>query len=290
MKKSKGAAREMEREVFRLLSKSSGRRLLLIFAILCAAVPAGFLVRHFAFSSILLKDSALSKEIPEGSLLIVCKLGICLENLSQGDVVLFHLNAHAATVRKILALPGDSVKITAAGFVSVNHSQKKLWENESAIIADREFYIPKKGDTLEFGKLSDIEFDYALNALKKQKIPYFVKVIPKVGEQTLSEELSGKTKIGSRPVSLREVPGLPWQELQLIAHQIRMLIHSDVPVRMERTVYSAKDSTKIERIAIRDDMYYLVCERAELCADSREFGYVRASDLIGKNLFSFPAE
>lgn len=303
------------REIHRLLHRASPVRLVMVFLFLLLMLPLSLAIRYYAVESILVDDAALAPEIDEKTFGVFCKLPSCIETLKEGDFVLFRLSDRTLAIRKILALPGSRVRFFASGFVSINDSTPRSVANEGVFIADREFYVPAAGDTLVIDELSDVEFDYALNLLKQQGIFFSVEAKPYLGDEELPLEYAGNTRIGSRPTSIRELPGLPWQELFLIAHQIRRNLHTTQMVHFNRSIYDAEkivpvkkevwsvepdsqmldaldvgetDYTvrgSIEAIAVGDDMFYVITPNLNRAQDSREFGYIPRSKIIGKLVF-----
>lgn len=348
-----------KREIRRLLHRASPARLVMLFLLVFAMVPVSGVIRYYAVEPVLLKDAALVPEIAPGTWTLFCKLASCKNTIGRGDFVLLKMNDGSSVVRQVLAVSGDHVKFTAGGFVSVNGDVPLHFENEGVMIADREFTIPQRGDSLALDTLSDIEFDYALNLLKQQNIAFYTEVQPFAGEDPLPLAAAGNTRIGSRPTSVRELPGLPWQELFLIAHQIRRNMHTTQHVYFKRQAFysvksvkeqinwepeylreypdledlmaqdsSAMDSLvkedsipetvtkldtqlmanvdslevetidsaafampervnggRIEKIAVSEPLYYLITPQVDRAADSREFGYIPKSKIVGKLVF-----
>lgn len=276
--------KKTERKIKKLLRRSSPWRLIVSVLMLLTIFPITYVVRNYVFESILLKDSSLFSDAEKGEWLFFCKWKSCKENLKPNDFVLVELPNGKEIVRKLIALPGDSLKLSSAGFIQSSIA-KHHFKEETIIIDDRIITLPQKGDTLFFNKLNDIETDYTLNLLRQEKIPFFVKALPYSGKDSLPLALAGNTKIGARPVSTREVQGLPWQELHLIANQIQMQIHSTDPIEFKRQIFNAKDSTLIEYFIVPENMYYVLCLQGKYCADSRELGYISKSQIIGKLIY-----
>ena len=55
-----------------------------------------------------------------------------------------------------------------------------------------------------------------------------------------------------------------------------------MPIHIKRELYNANDSSKISFYVVPEDCYYLVCEKSNHCADSREIGYFTKNRLIGR--------
>lgn len=278
--------RSAKREVGRLLKRSSRARFTLLWLVVLLMVPCSWLLRTYVFEIVIVKDSGVSESMPQGSFAVFCKLELCKERLERGHLVLLKRPPNERMIRKLLALPGDTLEISSNGTAKVGDT---VWafEGDKYIIADRKLYLPREGDTLTLDSLSDIELDFALNILRSEHVKFFVEAVPVAGERSLPSELAGNTRIAQRPVSLREVPGLPWQDLFLISNQIKLLLHTTEPVEFKRTVMNAEDPTKIETFTAREGMYFLACEKLDRCADSREFGYLPGSSILGVHVLSF---
>ena len=275
----------LDKKIKRLLYKSSRIHLFILFSALILALPLAFFVRQFVLFPVWLEDIALAKDL-DRKFYFVCTLPFCKTDLKAGDFILFEYQG-TSSVRKIIAVPGDSLKVQDTHVLSVNKTNKIDLSNENILIADREWRIPEKADTLFLDSLSDIEFDYALNILKQNKKNFFVRARPFTTDKELPSELAGKTKIGSRPVSLKEIPGLPWSELYLIAHQIHLISHTNKEVFFKREAFNTKDSSKIDFIVIQENLYYVLCSKTENCRDSRELGYISEEQIVGKLLLGF---
>lgn len=226
-----------ERKIRKLLRRASPVRLAFVFFFVLAMVPVSIAIRYYALETIFVEDSALAPEVQENTLAFFCKWKTCTENFETGDYVLFHLHDGTPIVRKILATPGSNIHVTAGGFLSVNDSKPILIKNEGVFIANRDIYVPKKDDVLYLDSLSDVEFDYALNVLDLQGITHTVTARPYLGDEELPLAFAGNTRIGSRPTSIRELPGLPWQELYLISLQIRRYLHASQMVHFKREAF-----------------------------------------------------
>lgn len=278
--------RSSGREVRRLLRRSSRVRFTLLSLVVLLMLPCSWLLRTYVFEVVIVKDSGVSETLPRGSFAVFCKLEACKERLEVGDLALLKRPPDSRTIRKLLALPGDTLEIFAGGKARA-HGETFSLEGDKYIIADRQLYLPREGDTLVLDSLSDIELDFALNILRSEHVRFFMEAVPVSGGRDLPSELAGNTKIAQRPVSLREIPGLPWQDLLLIAGQVKLLLHTNDPVEFRRTVFNAQDSTKIETFTSPSGMYFFACEKLDRCADSREFGYLPRSSILGVNVFSF---
>lgn len=273
-----------ERDIKKLLARSSSWRFILFLLLFFSIFPISYFGRLYLLEPIWLQDKGMSPDLKQNQWLLFCKWNHCLEDIEPGDFTLIHLPHRNDIVRKLVAFPGDSIHLSAAGFFRAPLIELR-YPTENIIIEDRKLRIPKKGDTLYFDSLNDIEIDYALNILRQEKTPFYVEALPFTDEELLPQELAGNTKIGSRPVGIRELQGLPWQELHLIANQIQMQIHSTEPVHFKRKIFSAKDSSQIHFLVVPENMYYILCSNGNRCADSRELGYIPESQIKGKLIY-----
>lgn len=273
-----------EREIKKLLARSSSWRLFFLILLLLMAFPLAYFGRVYLFESALLKDKYLAPDLKLNEWILFCKWAPCLESLNTGDFALLELPGKGNIVRKLVAMPGDSIHLSPTGIFKSNSFEQRF-KNENIVIDERIVHLPKIGDTVFFDSLNDVELDYALNILRKEKIPFYVKALPYAGKDSLPLELAGNTKIGSRPVSIREIQGLPWQELHLVANQIQMQIHSSDPVTFKRKIFNPLDSTQIQFFITKENMYYFLCVQGEHCADSREIGYIPESQIKGKLIY-----
>jgi len=184
-------------------------------------------------------------------------------------------------VRKVLGVPGDSITITNNGKVYTPKRNFK-WKGEDAFIETRSIYVPRKGDTLFFNKLSDVEQDYLISLMHEQNEKIYIKSSLWQGNREMALERIGSTKLGNRPVSLQEINYMPWQDRFLVELQIFQSEPGNAPIHIKRELYNAKDSSKISFYVVPEDCYYLVCEKSSHCADSREVGYFTKNRLLGR--------
>lgn len=222
----------------------------------------------------------------------MCKLPQCLGNYQEDDIVLANMRGNESMIRKVLALPGDTIHISDKGQVTTPR-KKFRWKNEDAFIQTRSFYVPKAGDTLDFNQLNDVEQDYAIAYLREKGEHIVVKTTLMQGDREINLDRVGATKIANRQVSLNEIDDLPWQDRFLIETQIRQSEPGNAPITLKRNIFhrplnnenlASADSTiePIQKIAITDDCYYIICNKGSGCPDSRETGYVTSEKIKGK--------
>jgi hypothetical protein len=142
-------------------------------------------------------------------------------------------------VRKVLAMPGDSIEITDKGSVRTPHRNFK-WKGEDAFIQSRTIYIPKAGDTLYFDQLNDVEQDYIVSYLHTHGQKIALKSTLWQGDREINIDRVGSTKIANRQVSLKEIDFLPWQDRYLIELQIRQSEPGNAPIKIKRQLFRLK--------------------------------------------------
>ena len=142
-------------------------------------------------------------------------------------------------VRKVLAMPGDSIEITDKGHVRTPHRNFK-WKGEDAFIQSKTIYVPKAGDTLYFDKLNEVEQDYILAYLHTHGEKIAIKSSLWQGDREINIDRVGATKIANRQVSLKEVDFLPWQDRYLIELQIRQAEPGNAPIKIKRELFRLK--------------------------------------------------
>lgn len=270
-----------ERQVKKLLFKNSQRRLFLSLFFLILVLLGSALVRLYAVEPVTIKDRSISPYVKRGARVWVCKLPWCVNQIKAEDIVLAEKRAGELLLRRVIGVPGSLLKISSEGHVT-SAFLDFMWQNETAFIDTRSFYIPKKGDTLFLDSLSDIETDFAISILKEQKKSFFIKPSLFQGEKEIPVDVVGSARIASRPVSVREIPGLPWQELFLIELQVQRGQQGVGKIKIQRNLYRTSDSTKIESFVALDDYFYLACSQGSRCIDSRELGLFSRSMIIGK--------
>lgn len=266
----------------RFISNSQTRLFLLLF-FLATVLSASILTRLYIIEPIQIKDLSMAPDIKSKALLWICKAPWCLSNIKSNDFVLAQKRIGETLLRRVIGQPGSNLKISSEGHVKSDFIDF-IWKDEIAFIKSREFYIPKKGDTLFLDSLNDIETDLAISILKQQNMPFFIKPRVFQGTQELPLEVVGSTRIASRPVSVKEIHGLPWQEIFLIELQVQKSQPHVGEVKIKREIYSSKDSTKIESIIASEDYFYLACNQGYRCIDSRELGLFSQSTIIGKKI------
>ena len=211
----------------------------------------------------------------------MCKLPSCTEKIADGDFVWGIMRNQDNMVRRVLGIPGDSITITNNGKVYTPHRNFK-WRGEDAFIETRSIYVPRKGDTLRFDQLNDVEQDYLISLMHEQNEKIYVKSSLWQGNREMPIERIGSTKLGNRLVSLQEIDYMPWQDRFLVELQIFLAEPGNTPIHIKRELFSATDSSKISYYVVPEDCYYLVCEKASHCADSREIGFFTKNRLLGR--------
>jgi signal peptidase I len=238
-------------------------------------------VRYYVLEPVRMQDNSLHPRFKKNSILWMCKLPRCTESIVDGDFVWGIMRNQDNMVRRVLGVPGDSITITNNGKVYTQHRNFK-WNGEDAFIETRSFYVPRKGDTLHFDKLNDVEQDYLISLMHEQNEKFYVKSSLWQGKREMPLERIGSTKLGNRLVSLQEIDYMPWQDRFLVELQIFLAEPGNTPIHIKRELYSAKDSSKISYYVVPEDCYYLICEKSNHCADSREIGYFTKNRLLGR--------
>lgn len=238
-------------------------------------------VRYYVIEPVRMQDNSLYPKFKKNSVLWMCKLPNCTENIVDGDFVWGVMRNQDNMVRRVLGVPGDSITITNNGKVYTPHRNFK-WNGEDAFIETRSIYVPRKGDTLRFDQLNDVEQDYLISLMHEQNEKFYIKSSLWQGNREMAIERIGSTKLGNRLVSLQEIDYMPWQDRFLVELQIFLAEPGNTPIHIKRELYSAKDSSKISFYVVPENCYYLVCEKSSHCADSREIGYFTKNRLIGR--------
>jgi len=238
-------------------------------------------VRYYVLEPVRMQDNSLHPRFKKNSILWMCKLPRCTESIVDGDFVWGIMRNQDNMVRRVLGVPGDSITITNNGKVYTQHRNFK-WNGEDAFIETRSFYVPRKGDTLHFDKLNDVEQDYLISLMHEQNEKFYIKSSLWQGKREMPLERIGSTKLGNRLVSLQEIDYMPWQDRFLVELQIFLAEPGNTPIHIKRELYSAKDSSKISYYVVPEDCYYLICEKSNHCADSREIGYFTKNRLLGR--------
>ncbi|MCQ2096407.1 MAG: S26 family signal peptidase [Fibrobacter sp.] len=259
--------------------RNSERHTLLLFFVLLTFFCLSATIRYYVLIPLRLMDSSMAPEFKEHDVVWMCKLPFCLDSFKEGDIVWASLRGNEMMVRKVLALPGDTIHISDQGRVTTPR-QKFKWKNEDSFIQSRSFYVPKAGDTLLFDQLNDVEQDYIIGYLKNKGQHIVLKTTLWQGEHEISMDRVGATKIANRQVSLNEVDFLPWQDRFLIETQIRQSEPGNAPISLRRQIFLGE--TPLQRIPIDEDCYYLTCSKGDNCPDSRETGYITADKISGR--------
>ena len=238
-------------------------------------------VRHYVMEPVRMQDNSLYPKFAKNSVLWMCKLPRCTERIQDGDFVWGIMRNQDNMVRKVLGVPGDSITITNNGKVYTPHRNFK-WKGEDAFIETRSIYVPRKGDTLFFDKLNDVEQDNLISLMHEQNEKFYIKSSLWQGNRQMAIERIGSTKLGNRLASLQEIDYMPWQDRYLVELQIFQAEPGNAPIQIRRELFNAKDSSKISFYVVPEDCYYLVCEKSNHCADSREVGYFTKNRLLGR--------
>ena len=271
----------LDRKVRSLQRRHSRAYVFFLVLILGIVMALMVLVRHYVMEPVRMQDNSLYPKFAKNSVLWMCKLPRCTEQIQDGDFVWGIMRNQDNMVRKVLGVPGDSITITNNGKVYTPHRNFK-WKGEDAFIETRSIYIPRKGDTLFFDKLNDVEQDNLISLMHEQNEKFYIKSSLWQGSREMPLERIGSTKLGNRVVSLQEIDYMPWQDRYLVELQIFQSEPGNAPINIKRELFNAKDSSKISFYVVPEDCYYLVCEKSSHCADSREVGYFTKNRLLGR--------
>ena len=271
----------LDRKVKSLQRRHSRAHVFVLVFILGVVLAIMIAVRYYIMEPVRVLDNSLYPKFKKNSILWMCKLPSCTEKIADGDFVWGIMRNQDNMVRKVLGVPGDSITITNNGKV-YTPKRKFKWKGEDAFIETRSLYVPRKGDTLFFDKLNDVEQDYLISLMHEQNEKIYVKSSLWQGNREMPLERIGSTKLGNRLVSLQEINYMPWQDRFLVELQIFLAEPGTTPIHIKRELFSAKDSSKISFYVVPEDCYYLVCEKASHCADSREIGYFTKNSILGR--------
>lgn len=225
-----------ERLVKKLQRRNSQGHVVMLFFLLVAIFCAALAARYYLLAPVQLRDASMAPMFKEGSIHWMCKFPQCISSITEKDIVWITLKNKETMVRKVLALPGDSIEITDKGAVRTPYRKFK-WKEESYFIQSRKLYVPKLNDTLYFDKLNDIEQDYIISYLINHGIPVSVQTTLWQGDHEMNIERVGSTKIANRQVSLKEINFLPWQDRYLIELQIRHSEPGNAPIKLKRRLF-----------------------------------------------------
>ena len=271
----------LDRKVRSLQRRHSRAYVFFLVFILSVVFALMIVVRHYVMEPVRMQDNSLYPKFAKNSVLWICKLPRCTERIQDGDFVWGIMRNQDNMVRKVLGVPGDSITITNNGKVYTPHRNFK-WKGEDAFIETRSIYVPRKGDTLFFDKLNDVEQDNLISLMHEQNEKFYIKSSLWQGNRQMAIERIGSTKLGNRLVSLQEIDYMPWQDRYLVELQIFQSEPGNAPIHIKRELFNAKDSSKISFYVVPEDCYYLVCEKSNHCADSREVGYFTKNRLLGR--------
>ena len=268
----------------KLLRETSRRWNLVLVGFLSGVFLLGLAVRFYAIEPIRLLDNSLEPQIQPGNIVWLCKLPFCKNKLNRGDIVLADFPGKGPALRAVFGLPGDSVHVFSDGKIQTG-STVHVWEDESEMIAPRGFRIPRKNDSIFISELNDISFDYASRFLHRDgSHRYYVQAKLFRGNDTLPISRVGSAHLFGRPVGIREIHGLHWQEYFLIALQIDREDPGAKAVHFERRLFDSRDSSELAAFRFPENSYYLICLKGNRCEDSRTEGYTPQSRILGKAL------
>lgn len=253
--------------------------------ILAAIFVASLSARFYAIEPYRVIENSMEPLLPAGKIVWVCKLPMCTDKLSRDDIVLISFPDHSKALRSVFGLPGDSLHISPSGKLLAK-DKVHLWEDEFEILAPRSFYVPRKDDSISFNELNDLSFDYTSELIRREFgfRNFYTQAKLFRGSDTLPISRVGSTHIFGRPVSIREINGLHWQEYFLIGLQIDREDPGAKHVHFERKLYRTEDSSEVEYFRSPQDTYYVICQKGNRCEDSRSLGYVTQKQIVGKVL------
>ena len=164
----------LDRKVKSLQRRHSRAHVFFLVFILGVVLAAMIAVRYYIMEPVRVLDNSLYPKFKKNSILWMCKLPSCTEKIADGDFVWGIMRNQDNMVRRVLGIPGDSITITNNGKVYTPHRNFK-WRGEDAFIETRSIYVPRKGDTLRFDQLNDVEQDYLISLMHEQNEKIYVK-------------------------------------------------------------------------------------------------------------------
>jgi len=246
----------IEKIINKTLNKSSVFRAWSILLFCICIIAFALFLRFFVFSVWKF----------EGKYILVCELEFCKEKAKKGNLLLVKtINGNSILLRQI-GKSGDEIKIPSP-FDSLS------------------FSIPQKGDTIIFENLNPMLWDGAYSLYREQF--HVKKIKTNISLNSREKEIPfayvGRASISGRPASEKEVPFLPWQELRLLELQLQKIFPAIDSIHFKRKAYA--DSLEIKDFIVEEELFYLSCEKPEqqrLCYDSREKGFFRKSEIMGR--------
>lgn len=229
----------LSRKVKWLQRRNSQSHIFLLFLFLLFVCGVAIVGRLYAIAPVKIMDASMTPKFKEQSTHWICKLPQCLSEIRDQDIVWLSLKSGETMVRRVLAMPGDSIEITDKGRVRTPHRNFK-WKGEDAFIQSHTIYVPKAGDTLYFDKLNEVEQDYIVAYLHTHGEKIAIKSTLWQGDREINIDRVGATKIANRQVSLKEVDFLPWQDRYLIELQIRQAEPGNAPIKIKRELFRLK--------------------------------------------------
>ena len=229
----------LSRKVKWLQRRNSQSHIFLLFLFLLFVCGVAIVGRLYAIAPVKIMDTSMTPKFKEQSTHWICKLPQCLSEIRDQDIVWLSLKSGETMVRRVLAMPGDSIEITDKGRVRTPHRNFK-WKGEDAFIQSHTIYVPKAGDTLYFDKLNEVEQDYIVAYLHTHGEKIAIKSTLWQGDREINIDRVGATKIANRQVSLKEVDFLPWQDRYLIELQIRQAEPGNAPIKIKRELFRLK--------------------------------------------------
>ncbi len=112
-------------------------------------------IRTFLFSNYVVSGESMMPTLQDGNKLVVNKIGYEMGSLDRFDVIVFHANKKEDYVKRVIGLPGDTVK----------YSNDVLYVNGKA---QKEPYLKKYKDQLPDGE--KLTGDFPATTVPKGKI------------------------------------------------------------------------------------------------------------------------
>ena len=156
---------KLSRKVKRLQRKNSQSHIFLLFLFLLLIGGIAIAARIYALAPVKIVDASMTPKFKEQSIHWMCKIPQCLSQVKDQDIVWLTLKSGETMVRKVLAMPGDSIEITDKGHVRTPHRNFK-WKGEDAFIQSKTIYVPK----------ADPHFIGSLAVIPLQLLGYYLSV------------------------------------------------------------------------------------------------------------------
>lgn len=258
--------------------------------ILICSIASAYLINQYLITWATIQDNSLAPEIIKDDFVLIKRI-INKNKLKLSDYYALQNPDNSKqyiTIKKLVALPGDSLKIRASNF-RVGQKNIKI-KNDNYFSELTKLYIPQKNDSIYLNNLNNTEFDYINKLIKRENPLWDVKIKNQFLKDNIiiDDNEIYSLNLKRKQLNSKVVSNLRWQELELLKLQLDKR-HPSSKIKIKRFLV-IQDSLNLSTYKVKENYTFVLGNNGRKSLDSREFGYLSTNKIKGKIIYSYRPE